>query len=351
MVDRAHFPSDTMSTHFIQAPGMLRLSRWDLLDDLSATGCPAIMGGVANIAGVEIEMEFPDYEGVPGLMAPRRTILDKLLVDAAVDAGAELAEGVSVDGLIFEDDRVVGVRGHTSEGSFEERARFVVGADGRNSVVASNVGAEFVHHMVPQGVGYYSYFADVELRGTEFYFFDDLFCVTFPTHDDLITIAALWPGSDIKDLKSDVEGNFYAALDRLGTLGERVRAGSRAERFVGASDIPNFIRRPFGPGWALAGDAYYQKDPTPADGISDAFRAADLLSVAIDDSLSDPSVEVAAMTRYQTEHDAIALPLMERTIEISDPNRTPQQRAESFINLRITDGEEIDKLNEQHAAA
>lgn len=141
MVDRATFPSDTMSTHFINSPGMVRLAQWGLMDAVFATNCPPVTKALFDAGGDILEVDIPEVPGVPGLVSPRRHILDKLLVDAAVDAGAELAEGVSVDSLIHEDDRVVGIKGHGSDGSFEARGRFIVGADGRHSMVADAVEA------------------------------------------------------------------------------------------------------------------------------------------------------------------------------------------------------------------
>ncbi len=124
LVDRAKFPSDTISTHFIQAPGMARLQRWGLLEEVMATDCPPITTGVLDINGESVETDFEVPNPLPGLAAPRRTVLDKVLVDAAADAGAELREGVMIDSLLFEDGRVIGVQGHSStHSSFCERSR------------------------------------------------------------------------------------------------------------------------------------------------------------------------------------------------------------------------------------
>lgn len=351
IVDRATFPSDTMSTHFIQLPGMLRLSRWGLLDQVKATGCPPIQKGATRIGDNVVDIEFPKHGDVDGLLAPRRTVLDKILVDAAVDAGAELAEGVSISELIYENDRVVGVRGHTSEGNFEQRGRFVVGADGRHSVVARSVEAPYEKFVNQKGAGYYSYFSDVEMEGAEIYFHDRCFCVAFPTNDGLTTVALVIPGAELNDLRRDVQGSFYGTLDELGTIGERIRAGTRAEKLVGVGEMPNFIRHPYGPGWVLAGDSYYHKDPSPADGISDAFRAADFLSSALDDMLSDRIDEAAGLARYQEQHDKVAVPMMELTTEMSDLEKTPAERADSFLRIRMLDADEINDSNGQHVAA
>jgi len=142
LVDRATFPSDTISTHVVQPTGVGSLRRWGLLDRLIVTGCPPIHTytfdfGPFTIAG------SPGTDNTPVAYCPRRTVLDKLLVDAAAEAGADVREGFTVEEVVLDDDRVVGVRGHGKDGrSVTDHARVVVGADGLHSLVAATVEPE-----------------------------------------------------------------------------------------------------------------------------------------------------------------------------------------------------------------
>jgi len=137
LVDRATFPSDTVSTHVIHPPGVSALRRWGLLDQVVATGCPPVGRysfdfGPITLAGA------PGTTDSPYAYAPRRQLLDKILVDAAAAAGAEVREGFGVEEVLVEDGVVTGIRGGNGQ---VERARVVIGADGRNSVVAKAVRA------------------------------------------------------------------------------------------------------------------------------------------------------------------------------------------------------------------
>ena len=347
MVDRATFPSDTMSTHFIQSPGMARLARWGLMEDVLATNCPSVTGVRFSINGDIQEIDVPLDERLPGLAAPRRTVLDKLLVDAAVAAGAELADGISIDSLIYDGDRVAGVRGHSSEGAFEASARIVVGADGRNSVVAREVEPEYLQDHGHTSAGYYSYYAGLELERFEAYLHDDAFAVVVPTNDDLTVVGVAWRNDEFREKKRDIEGNFLASLDSLGDIGERVRAAERVERFVGAVDFPNYLKKSYGPGWALVGDACCHKDPIPADGISDALRGAEYLSESIAAVLGGEDEETA-LSRYESRNRAVIEPLLDAAVKTGTFDLTPQQRFEAFIGIRMRDAEE---MNEVLAAA
>ena len=344
VVDRATFPSDTISTHFINSPGMLRLHRWGLAESLLATGCPPITEAFFDIGGDELEVEIPAQGPVTALVSPRRTVLDKILVDAATEAGAQIREGVSVDSLIFEDERVVGVRGHSSEGEFEARGRYVVGADGRHSVVAKQVDAPFVEFTDALSSGYYSYFAGTGITRTQLLFRDDVISIMFPTHDELTVVGLIWDRARFKELKRDVEGNFTKGLASLGPKGQAVMAAERAERFVGLSDLTNYLRKTSGPGWVLVGDACYHKDPIPADGITDAFRGAEMLAKALDATLKGSRSEEEALGDYEAGYRATADKHLNAAIRSASFDLTPKERFDAFFEARIADSEEVQSL-------
>ena len=159
VVDRATFPSDTVSTHIVQPLGVAALARWGLLDRLVATGCPPIHTysfdfGPFTIAG------SPGTDDAPVAYCPRRTVLDKLLVDAAAEAGAEVREGFGVDELLTENGRVVGIAGHSKGGAkITERATVVIGADGRHSRVAEQLRPEQYNEKPPLLAAYYTYWS------------------------------------------------------------------------------------------------------------------------------------------------------------------------------------------------
>ncbi len=286
VVDRGIFPSDTISTHVVQPLGLAALSRWGLLDRLAATGCPPIDTyafdfGPFSIAGT------PGTKDFPVAYCPRRTVLDKLLVDAAAEAGAEIREGFTVDDIVVENGVVVGIKGRSKDGSsVVERAVIVIGADGRNSVVAESVRPEQYNEERPLLASYYSYFSDLPMHGRfETYIRPNRGFAAVSTHDDLTLVIAGWPYAEFEANKKDIEGNFLRAIALAPEFAERLRGAKRQARFAGAA-VANFFRKPYGPGWALVGDAGYNKDPITAQGIMDAFRDAEYLVTAIDDALT-----------------------------------------------------------------
>ena len=316
LVDRASFPSDTISTHLIHPPGINALQRWGLLDKVVASGCPAIDTYAFDFGPFTLS-GAPDPDGTVAY-GPRRTVLDKVLLDAAAEAGAEVREGFSVESMVYEHDQVVGVRGHGKGATtVTERARVVIGADGRHSLVAQAVNPSQYHEMPPLLAGYYAYWSGLPMQGRfETYVRPNRGMAAWPTNDDLTVVIAGWPYAEFEANKKDIEGNFFKTYDLAPEFAERLRAGARESRFVGTA-VPNFFRTPYGPGWALVGDAGYNKDFITAQGIHDAFRDAELCVTALDEAFGGTRSFDAAMADYQSRRDAQVLPMYEFTTELA----------------------------------
>jgi flavin-dependent dehydrogenase len=301
LLDRATFPSDIPHGHFIHRHGPRRLRDWGLLDRIAAR-TPAISRLVHDVGDFPLRVQDLVEDGVAWGYGPRRTTLDKVLIDAAVESGAELRQGFSVADYLVEDGAVVGIRGRDAGGTaIEERGAVTVGADGRHSRLARTVQAA-TYNEVPTILCYYfSYWSGVTTDDFELYTRHAARRVifSFKTEEDLF---AVFVGAAIEELPAfqrDTEGAFMRSLDLVPEFAARIRAGRRAERFSGATDLPNFYRKPFGPGWALAGDAGLHKDPLLALGICDALRDAELLATALADALSGARPMQDAMVDYE----------------------------------------------------
>jgi flavin-dependent dehydrogenase len=310
LVDRASFPSDTMSTHYIHQHGVSCLQRWGLLDEVKLSNCPPIRTLTIDFGPFTLTGVPPPVHGIEDGYSPRRRILDKTLVDGAVRAGVELRESFRVQDLIFDGQRVVGIRGIAASGaSIEERARIVIGADGLRSLVARAVRPKQYYVKPTLGCAYYTYWSGVRLDGFEIYRSNRRLIFAMPTNDGLTCIGVAWPINEWEVYRADFEANYLGTIDSVPRLGMRVRNGRREEPFIGTSALPNFYRKPYGPGWALVGDAGFHKDPTTASGISDAFRDAELLANAIDIGFSGRGNPMKALSRYEQERNRASLPI------------------------------------------
>jgi flavin-dependent dehydrogenase len=317
LVDRATFPSDTLSTHVIHAPGVAALRRWGLLDDVIATGCPPLETYSFDFGFFTIAGTPRPCEGSSVGYAPRRFLLDTILLEAAAAAGAEVQEHFSVDELLFEHGVVVGVHGHDADGTATtHRARVVVGADGRQSRVARAVAAAQYLEKPRLQWAYYTYWRDLPVDGFTTVIRPDRGWAAFPTNDGLTLVVVGWPYAEAAAYKADIEGNYLRTLDLAPEFAARVRTATRVEPFAGGA-VPNFLRKPYGPGWALVGDAGYTKDPITAQGMSDAFRDAELCAAGLDASLRGSASFDDAMSAYQLTRDAEVLPLYEFTTQLA----------------------------------
>jgi 2-polyprenyl-6-methoxyphenol hydroxylase-like FAD-dependent oxidoreductase len=158
----------------------------------------------------------------------------------------------------------------------------VVGADGKHSFVARQVGAAEYRVRPARTFGAYTYWSGLPLpTGGEIHVRPGLTVPAFATNDGLTMVAMFGPLGEFDRFRRDPETAYLSALDRCGDLGQRARAGKREERLRATPDATNAFRVPYGPGWALVGDAGLVEDPVGAQGISNAFRDAELLADAL----------------------------------------------------------------------
>jgi 2-polyprenyl-6-methoxyphenol hydroxylase-like FAD-dependent oxidoreductase len=321
LVDKASFPSDVISTHVIWPHGAEILDRWGLLDRVAATGCPPIARNMTfDVGPFALKGGVTDANAGRGGFCPRRTVLDKLLVDAAVEDGVELREQFTVDELVWNGDRVVGIKGHGRSGtSVDERARVVIGADGCHSVVAKAVSATEYDTLPAVATYYYSYFSGFDADDIEQYVgTPHQGAAVFPTNDGLTLLATVWSADRFKEIRSDIEGHAHKVYETSApTIAERLRRSKREEKWVGTAGVANYFRKPYGAGWALVGDAGYQKDPLTAQGISDAFSDAENLAEAIDAGFSSRRPSEQALADYQSKRDERVRPMYHFTYQLA----------------------------------
>jgi flavin-dependent dehydrogenase len=319
-VDRAQFPSDTLSTHFMWPRTTAALAKWGLLDRLAATGCPAINRVTADYGAIALQGRPGAVEGTAAMYSPRRIVLDKLLVDAAREAGAEIREATTFRDLVWAEGRVVGARLQDADGHLiEERAAVVVGADGMWSSVARAAGAatDVAHPSLT--CGYYAYWEGVPADGVEFYVRQGRDILVFPTHDGLTCIWAGRSHDDWDVYRKDVEGSYHEIIGLAPTLADRLARARQVSPFKGTSKLLNFYRQSFGEGWALVGDAAYHRDPLPGMGIGDAFLGAQLLADALARGLAGDAVGLdTALAAYQSAFREKTMPIFEYTLKAAD---------------------------------
>jgi 2-polyprenyl-6-methoxyphenol hydroxylase-like FAD-dependent oxidoreductase len=310
LVDRSTFPSDIAHGHFIHRGGPRTLHRWGLLDRVLAINSPAVTRMTTNYGDVAVTGEDLIVDGVPAGLAPRRSAIDHVLVKAAIEAGAEFRDGFIVEEFTAAGDRITGIKGRDRIGTAAtiEQATVIIGADGRHSRLARTVDAP-KYEVAPTVTGsFFSYWSGMENAGLEIYVKGRTAIFSFPTNDGLTAIFVFWASEDLHDVRGDIEGKFMAVIDQIPELADRVRNAHREERFYGALDLPNFSRKPFGPGWALVGDAGCHKDPFLALGMCDGFRDAELLANALADAFEGREPFDAALAAYELKRNEATLP-------------------------------------------
>lgn len=349
LLDRAGYGGDTVSTHGLVRAGVLQLARWGLLGDLVATGAPPIRHSHFHYADGESDrVSIRPGAGVDALYAPRRTVLDRLLVDAAVDAGVDVFHGMSVTRLLHDQrGRVVGVRCQTgSRPTVDVRAWLTVGADGIRSTVARQTGAPVVRQGRSCGAILYRYFADAHPQGYELAWGVRGAAGFTPTHGGLTCVFVGAPPSRMRALRREGTERAFASLlaEAAPRLTDRVRSARPVGPMHGWAGTPGVVRASWGPGWALVGDAGYFKDPISMHGMSDALRDAELLADEVLEALAGVVPEAVALARYQALRDRLSTRLFDSTETLASYDWDLEQVRVALRQLSSAMSDEVDHL-------
>ena len=311
LVDKGVYGSDTTSTHALMRGAILQLHRWGVLPTIVAAGTPPVRSTTFSYREQDVTVPIEPKFGVSALYAPRRALLDRTLVDAAADSGAEVRYGVRLDDVIRDDrGRVRGITAVAGGSRHRIEADIVIGADGLHSTIAQRVGAARVVEGRHSAAVLYSYWESLPVDGYYWCFRTGASIGAIPTNQGATCVFASVPSGRFR---AEIHGDAVSAYRRLvreasSVFDARLDEARRVEPVRGFGGHIGFIKRGTGHGWALVGDAGYFKDPLTAHGITDALRDAELLARAIMKGTS------AAFADYETtRHD-----LSRRLFEITD---------------------------------
>lgn len=329
VLDRASFPSDTLSTHFFRWPALTAFKRAGIFAEVQ-DAAPHLAVLYTDIDGHVISEPVQGQDNLDYFLCVRRITLDWILVQRMQqEPGIEFRQGARVKNLLWDADRVVGVKWEEDGQPFESRARLVVGADGKYSQVAREVQPVIEHSQPVQRAMYYTYFHGLDsLSGpaAEHYFRGNNLVYVFPTDNDLTLVAISVPIADFAVFRQDSEGQLMARLESLEALAPRLRRAERVAPVKGAGNIPCYQRVPYGPGWVLVGDAAQILDPWSGQGIDHAGTHAVMLAEALHTFLSEEAPWDAAMAGYHSSRNNWSRKTYQRTISYARDLR-PMTRA------------------------
>ena len=317
LVEKGRYGTDILSTHALMRAAVVHLHRWGVLPAVVAAGTPPVRRAAFHYNREILSFPIKPRDGVDALYAPRRAVLDRLLVDAARAAGAEVLHETAVkDVLVAPGGRVRGVmlspagEGTTIHGV---GAGLVVGADGLASTLARLLRAE-VYAVGRHAAGVvYTYWRGLTIDEFRWCYGPGTAAGCVPTNDGLTCVFAITSGQRFgAEIRHDVKAGYHRILAECAPeIAEAVAAQVPAGGYHGFPGQPGFFRRSAGPGWALVGDAGYFKDPLTAHGITDAFRDAELLARAA------AAGSEKRLAEYQASRDAAARPIFDLTDEIA----------------------------------
>jgi flavin-dependent dehydrogenase len=346
VIDRAPSPGDTLSTHALLRAGVLQLHRWGVLDDVVAAGTPPVRRTTFHLADGDVLITIKPLGGIDAFYAPRRSVLDAILVDAAAAAGADVRFGTRAVDLLREGDRVTGVLVLDDSGrAVPVRARLVVGADGRDSAVAAWVGAATDRVATASSSVVYGYIDAAASDQYRWWFRRGGSAGLIPTNDGQACIFAgggTGPGSPLAGSGRPADVLRRAIAATAPELVEDLAAApiTGVRRFAGR---PGHLRRPWGPGWVLVGDAGYLKDPITAHGMSDALRDAELAARAVLHVIGGEA-EAEAMGGFQELRDRLSIPLFDVAEQLASHTWSDEEVRDTLLRLSSAMSDEVELL-------
>ncbi|MGE9697223.1 NAD(P)/FAD-dependent oxidoreductase [Streptomyces sp. NRRL F-5630] len=326
LLEKARFPQDKLSSHYLHQPAVALLDRWGLLGTVRASGCPPIERVSYEAPGVRLDGTLLPAEGHTATYAPRRHVLDPILAEGAVAGGAEFRQGCTVTGLLREGGRVAGVRFRADEGTeHTARARLVVGADGMRSAVARFAEARTTVENPPMTCTYYTYWEGLPAH-FELYERPGRWVGVVPTNEGRTLVMAYFPQAEFGRVRTDARAAYLEAVRTTApALHARMADAVQTERLYGTGEQLNFFRRAYGPGWALVGDAAHHKDSIAARGITDAFLQAQALVDHVGAELREPAALDRAGARYADDLKERFTEFYRGTLNVAEL-RLPEER-------------------------
>jgi 2-polyprenyl-6-methoxyphenol hydroxylase-like FAD-dependent oxidoreductase len=321
-LDRSPYGRDTLSTHALMRGGVLQLQRWGLVDELVAAGTPAVRRTMFHYGEESVAVSIKPAVGVDALLAPRRTVLDPVLVRAAERAGAVVRFGAPVIRLHRDHCGAVAgvvVGNRRSDVTSIESAPLVIGADGRHSIVARQVGARRTARGYHAASFLYGYHDNLPTNGYEWFYRPGLTAGAIPTNGGLTCVFVGARASRLDPaVRANTAADVFDHLVGVSGLGSRLGSGKWVESVKYVRGLPaGYLRQAHGSGWALVGDAGHWLDPMSTHGMTAALRDATLLARAILSSSARAGERERALADYQAVRDRLSLPMMRITEEIA----------------------------------
>lgn len=307
VLDRAHFPSDTLSTHFFRAPSFRSFAAIGVQEEVESVA-PKLTVNYNVIDGIVFPEAVDRPDDYPFYMCIRRITLDDILVRRLKRTpNAELIEGAKVRELLRDaEGKVVGMEWKDEDGVHEARARVLIGADGLRSFVAKEVEAVKEREEEVTRTTYFGYFSDVELNdgpAVEFHYRGNNIGYVMPTDADLTVLAISAPIAKFREFKHDPEGKLMAELEAMVDIAPRLSKAKLQSKVLGVGNIPCYMRIPYGSGWVLVGDSGMVLDPWSGQGIDQVSTHAVMLAKHLGAFLSGEQDWDTAMGAFHKERN------------------------------------------------